>query len=181
MPIKSTAVYLGSKGGNSPLFEESAYNLGRELALNGISVVYGGTTVGTMKALAEGVLSPGGDVTGVFPKKFLYRGILNENITRTILTEDLKERKAKMEELSDAAIILPGSYGTMDELFEYAVNNQLDSLGRPIFVLNLNGFYDPLLMQLDTMVKYGFLTEPLRKMVHNCRDIEEIIKLIKEI
>ena len=83
-----------------------------------------------------------------------------------------------MEELSDACVIMPGSYGTMDELFEYAVNNQLDSLHRPIFLLNLNGFYDHLLSQLDVMVEHGFLTHELRKMVINCPDVEAIITYI---
>lgn len=178
MSIKCVAVYLGSKPGSSPIFTESATLLGKELALNGIAVVYGGTTVGTMKALADGVLEGKGKLIGVFPRKFLYKGILNEELSETYITEDLKDRKAKMEELSDACIILPGSYGTMDELFEYAVNNQLDGLQRPIFLLNLNGFYDHLLSQLDVMVEHGFLTPELRKMVVNCPNVESIIKHI---
>ena len=178
MSIKCVAVYLGSKPGSSPIFTESATLLGKKLALNGITVVYGGTTVGTMKALADGVLEGNGKLIGVFPRKFMYKGILNPLLGETYITEDLKDRKAKMEELSDACIIMPGSYGTMDELFEYAVNNQLDSLHRPIFLLNLNGFYDHLLSQLDVMVEHGFLTHELRKMVINCPDVEAIITYI---
>lgn len=178
MPIKCVAVYLGSKPGSSPIFTESATQLGKELALNGISVVYGGTTVGTMKALADGVLEGNGKLIGVFPRKFMYKCILNPNLGETFITEDLKDRKAKMEELSDACVIMPGSYGTMDELFEYAVNNQLDGLQRPVFLLNLNGFYDHLLSQLDVMVEHGFLTPELRKMVVNCPNVEAVIKHI---
>ena len=179
MSIKCVAVYLGSKPGNSPIFTESATLLGKELALNGISVVYGGTTVGTMKALADGVLEGNGKLLGVFPRKFMHKGILNPQLGETYITEDLKDRKSKMEELSDACVIMPGSYGNMDELFEYAVNNQLDGLQRPVFLLNLNGFYDNLLLQLDVMVNHGFLTPELRKMVINCPNVEAVIKHIK--
>ncbi len=178
MPIKNVAVYLGSKVGNSPVFVESATQLGKELARNGIAVIYGGTTVGTMKALADGVLSENGKVIGVFPRKFMHKCILNESLTETHLTEDLKDRKAKMEELSQAAIILPGSYGTMDELFEYAVNNQLDGLKRPILVFNPDGFYNHLLAQMDLMVHYGFLTPELRTMIVNCPSINDIIEFL---
>lgn len=173
--IGRVAVYLGSKTGSSPLFAETAGKLGSALALNKIAVVYGGTCVGTMKALADGVLEAGGDVTGVIPESFRTFEESYQGLTTLIRVRELPERKQKMEELSQAAVILPGGYGTLDELFEYAVNNQLKLLGRPIYVLNLDGFYTPLKEQLDIMVRYGLLTPELRAMIRFCGSIEEVV------
>lgn len=178
--IKTAAVYLGSKSGITPDFAETAKQMGQALAAAGIAVVYGGTNIGTMTAMADGALNAGGKVTGVIPQTFDSRSITNDKVTKCIKTKDLKERKEVMESLSQAAIILPGSYGTMDELFEYAVNNQLGKLNRPIFILNHEGFYNPLLQQLDIMVERGFLTEELREMMHNCTTPQDIIKGIEE-
>ncbi len=178
MQINCVAVYLGSKRGNSPIFAESANKLGRALAQNDISIVYGGTNVGTMNALANGALSANGKITGVIPEKFASRSIGHDKISQLILTKDLKERKSIMEEMSDAAIVLPGSYGTMDELFEYAVNNQLENRGKPIFLLNTEGFYDHLVGQLENMEKHGFLLPELLNMINLCNSVEEVIEKI---
>ena len=178
MSISCVAVYLGSKNGNAPLFRQAAFELGIELAKNNIAVVYGGTNVGTMNALAEGVLFEEGKITGVIPERFVSKSITHDNLPELIITKDIKERKSIMENLSEAAIILPGSYGTMDELFEYAVNNQLNNLNRPIILFNLDGFYDPLIAQLKNMEEYGFLTTQLMEMFHNCSDISGIISTI---
>lgn len=178
--IKTAAVYLGSKSGITPDFAETAKQMGQALAAAGIAVVYGGTNIGTMTAMADGALNAGGKVTGVIPQTFDSRSITNDKITKCIKTKDLKERKEVMESLSQAAIILPGSYGTMDELFEYAVNNQLGKLNRPIFILNHKGFFNPLLQQLDIMVERGFLTKELREMMHNCTTPQDVIKGIEE-
>ncbi len=180
MSISSVAVYLGSRKGDSPLFVEMAFNLGKELARNNISVVYGGTNVGTMDALANGVLEGNGNVTGVIPERFRSINFTHNGVTKLIKVQDLHERKQIMEDISQAAIILPGSYGTMDELFEYAVNNQLQKLDRPIIVFNLNGFYAPLEAQLDIMVEHGFLSQELKLMFTFCNTIEEIIKVLNK-
>ena len=180
MSIKCVAVYLGSKCGNSSLYTESASQLGEQLAKAGISVVYGGTKVGTMNALANGVIAGNGSVTGVIPEPFVTKSIRHDNLTECIVTKDLKERKSVMENLSQAAIILPGSYGTMDELFEYAVNNQLQSLDRPIVLFNLNGFYDPLIDLFKNMISAGFLTPELFSMIHNLKSVDEIIDFLSK-
>ncbi len=178
MSICRVAVYLGSKKGSSPLFLETAGKIGKELAKNNISVVYGGTNVGTMNALAEGVLSEGGDIIGVIPELFRSIDFTHKGLTNLIKVQTLPERKQAMEELSQAAVILPGSYGTMDELFEYAVNNQLKHLDRPIVVLNLNGFYTPLKMQLDIMEEHGLLLPELKEMFFFCDTVEEVIAVL---
>ncbi len=179
--ISAVAVYLGSKYGTLPDFAEVANKTGRMLAENGIAVVYGGTNLGTMTALADGVRSVGGELTGVIPEIFINQSFTYGNLTKCIKTQDLTERKSTMEELSQAAVILPGSYGTMDELFEYAVNNQLYKLNRPIFVLNYKGFYDPFFKQLDVMEEYGFLTTGLKSMFVSCDSVAEVVDNILKI
>ncbi len=173
--IGRVAVYLGSKPGRTSLFTDTASKLGSSLALSKIAVVYGGTSVGTMNALANGVLEASGDVTGVIPESFRSFEETHSRLTTLIKVRELPERKQKMEELSQAAIILPGGYGTMDELFEYAVNNQLKLYNRPIYVLNLEGFYSPLKAQLDIMLEHGLLTPELHSIIHFCDTIEQIV------
>ena len=179
--IKTVAVYLGSKCGTNPDFVELANRTGYLLAKNGIGVVYGGTNIGTMTAMADGVRAAGGELTGVIPQIFVSKSFTYCNLTNCIKTQDLKERKSKMEELSQAALILPGSYGTMDEMFEYAVNNQLCKLERPIFILNHKGFYDPLLKQLDVMEENGFLVSDLKSMFVPCDTPDEVVCKIIDI
>ena len=179
--IKTVAVYLGSKKGISADYIETARKMGELLAKADIDIVYGGTNIGTMTAMAEGALDAGGIVTGVIPETFHSRSITSNKVTKCIHTKDLKERKEVMESLSQAAIILPGSYGTMDELFEYAVNNQLFKLERPIFVLNHKGFYNPLRAQLEIMLTEGFLAPELIEMFNFCSNPEEIVLKINEI
>lgn len=180
MPITKAAVYLGSKHGNNPVFDQSARELGVQLAKTGITVIYGGTNIGTMSALADGVTASNGVLIGVIPASFIANGFKYDNLSQLIVAEDLKDRKAKMEELSEAAIILPGSYGTMDELFEYAVNNQLNKLNRPIIFFNIEHFYDPLLLQLEMMEKNGFLTTELKSMMLDCNSVEQIVNILKQ-
>lgn len=161
------SVYLGSRPGADASFCEKAFALGERLAREGYRLVYGGSDVGTMKALADGCLSANGTIYGVFPLGF--RGypeaawhkkgnLLRDGLTEVFYTEDLPERKRLMETLSDACIALPGSLGTLDELFCYAVNSKLGfNGGKPLFVLNLNGYYDPLREQIARMQKNGFI------------------------
>lgn len=179
MSISRVAVYLGSKTGNSPMFVECAFELGKQLAQNGIGIVYGGTNIGTMNALANGATSVGGNITGVIPEMFVNKSFTYDNLTKLIVTKDIKERKQIMEELSDAAIIMPGGYGTMDELFEYAVNNQLGQLNRPIIVFNTDGFYTPIISLLDNMEKTGFLPSELRSMFIFCDSVKKIVKQLQ--
>lgn len=181
MQKKTVAVYLGSKMGNNPIFMETAYQLGQNLAERGFEIVYGGANVGTMKALADGCMSVGGKITGVFPKGFKGKvenhsiEVQHTNLPNMIESEGMQDRKKIMEEMSNYCIILPGSYGTMDEFFEYAVNNQLGFHNKPIFILNLNGFYDPLKMLVSNMVENGFLPAKDENVFKFCGTIDEII------
>lgn len=162
--IKSVAVFLGSA---SPSEERLnfAYNFGKELADRGFTVVFGGAEVGTMKAFADGVIEHGGDITGVFPKGFggkrevaaIRKSILMSRVTRMVEVKDMGERMSVMNKLSDCCVIIPGGYGTMEELFCYAVENEIGIHDKQAFVLNTDGYYDALEEQIATMKREGFL------------------------
>ena len=180
------SVYLGSHPGADASFCENAFALGARLARDGYRLVYGGSDVGTMKALADGCLSENGTVYGVFPLGF--RGypedtwhkkgnLLREGLTGVFYTAGLPERKRLMETLSDACIALPGSWGTLDELFCYAANSKLGfNGGKPLFVLNLNGYYDPLRDQIARMLSAGFID---RSLLTFCPTLDDLFAAIK--
>lgn len=181
------AVYLGSHCGNSPVYCESAFELGRKLALKGIGVIYGGTNVGTMGALYRGVASAGGECIGIFPEGFkgrpalVHEGaqIMQEGLTQMISAKDFPERKRMMEDMSDCCIALPGSWGTMDELFAYATSTQLQmNGGKRVFVLNTCGYYDDLKAQLSKMDREGFIDADARNLIRFCDTLDELISLI---
>lgn len=163
--VKAIAVYLGSAGGNDPKFKELAREFGRRMAREGIGIIYGGASVGTMGALADGALEAGGSITGVFPKGFLGKRevkesgtqVFREGLSNVELVKDFSERKMRLEELSDCAVVLPGGLGTMDEMFCYAVGNEIGLHDKQVYVLNADGYYDCLKALLDSMKKSGFL------------------------
>ena len=165
--IKTVAVYLGSRPGRGSGYVRDAYRLGQLLAQKGIRIVYGGASVGTMKALADGAASEGGQVVGVFPAGFKGKkdnaaagidvGPGGVQLTETIVVKDIPERIATMERLSDAMIFLPGSFGTMTEAFSWMEEWQLGYHSKPGFILNTNGYYDGLLVQMRKMVAEGFM------------------------
>ena len=182
------SVYLGSRPGADASFCENAFALGARLAREGYRLVYGGSDVGTMKALADGCLSANGIAYGVFPRGFhgypedaWHRkgNLLREGLTEVFYTADLPERKRLMETLSDACIALPGSWGTLDELFCYAANSKLGfNGGKPLFVLNLSGYYDPLRDQIARMLSAGFID---RNLLTFCPTLDDLFAALAEI
>ncbi len=157
MSIKSLAVFCGSKEGKNPLYCEHAKRLGYILAEKNITLIYGGSNKGIMGAIANAVLEKNGKVVGVMPR--LLNGIEHSHygISELHETEDMHSRKKMLYEKADAALILPGGYGTMDEFFEMLTWNQLEIHDKKIFVLNSGGFYDCLIGQLEKMEKERFL------------------------
>ena len=165
--IKTVAVYLGSRPGAGRRHLDNAFRLGQLLAGAGIGIVYGGASVGTMKALADGAATAGGHITGVFPAGFKGKkdnaeagicvGPEGVSLTETIFVKDIAERIAIMESLADAMVFLPGSFGTMTEAFSWMEEWQLGYHTKPAFVLNTGGFYDGLLAQFHTMIAEGFM------------------------
>lgn len=157
MLIKSISIFCGSKAGNNQLFREDAIMFGKILAENNIVMVYGGGKNGLMGAVADSVMQNGGTVKGVIPQVLISWEHQHKNISELVVVEDMHHRKRMMYDLCDAAIILPGGFGTLDELFEMLTWNQLSIHDKQIFILNSGGFYDHLLSHLQVLANEGFL------------------------
>ena len=149
--IKSICVYCASGPGNNPAYVQAATRFGRILAENGIRLVYGGGSVGLMGALAESVLDHGGQVTGVIPDFLVNREHMLTRVQERIVTRDMHERKRVMFERADAFVALPGGVGTLEELVEQMTWAQLGRHKKPILIVNVDGFWDPLCALLDHM------------------------------
>lgn len=159
MSFSALAVFCGSKPGNDPLYTQQAKQLGHLLAQHNITMVYGGGGKGLMGAVADAVMEGKGKVIGVIPEILLEWEAQHKGITQLIVVPDMHVRKRKMYELCDAAVVLPGGNGTLDELFEMLTWNTLNIHDKKIFVLNTNGYYQHLVEHMHMMYKQGFLYE----------------------
>lgn len=173
--MKRIAVFCGSSLGNQPIFREKAYELGQAIAKRNIELVYGGTEIGLMGAVAEGVLSEKGKVIGILPNFLRKKEIAHPNISELILVNTMHERKVEMHELSDGVIALPGGFGTMEELFEMLTWGQLGIHRKPIGILNIKGFYDQLDFFLENMVEQGFLSKENKQMLLIEEETEKLL------
>lgn len=171
--------FCGSSLGTESIFEEQAYKLGKFLAKQNIELVYGGANVGLMGAVANGVLENKGKVIGVLPTFLQKVEIGHENLTELILVDTMHQRKAKMDELSDGIIMLPGGFGTLEEFFEMLTWAQLGLHKKPIAILNINGFYDELLFLIKKMVNKGFLKQLNQEMIIVSNNIEDLLNKMK--
>lgn len=163
--MKSIAVFCGSKQGNNELFLVHAQQLGTLLAQEKIRIVYGGGSKGLMGAVANAALAAGGEVVGVIPEKLRSWEHQHDGITELHVVADMHVRKKMMYEWCDAAIVLPGGFGTMDELFEMLTWNQLAIHDKPIFILNTGGYYSDLFQMMQVMFREGFLYDSLESRV----------------
>ncbi len=165
MAIQSLAVFCGSKKGINPVFGEHARQLGKLLAENKVKLIYGGGSAGIMGIIADSVMEHGGNVTGIIPKILLEWEVQHRGITELIISNDMHERKRKIYSLCDAALILPGGFGTLDELFETITWNQLTIHDKEIFILNSGDFYKHLIAHIEQMKSEEFLYEEALKRV----------------
>ncbi len=172
-------VYCASANGENPAYLEAAAGLGRGLAEAGIGLVYGGATAGMMGAVANAALAAGGEVIGVLPEVLSGREIGHTGLTELIATDSMHERKAKMLELADAVIALPGGFGTLDELMEAVTWAQLRIHEKPCVLVNVLGYYDGLLSFLDLAVREGFLKPANRRLILVAADVEEAIAMVR--
>lgn len=170
MTYRSMAVFCGSRPGANELYLRHATELGALMAANNISLVYGGGSKGLMGAVADGVMENGGKVIGVIPEVLIQWEAQHKGLTELHVVSDMHIRKKMMYELCDAAIILPGGYGTLDELFELLTWNTLQIHSKKIFLLNTAGFYEHLFAHIRKMTKEEFLYE----------DWEERIVVVEE-
>lgn len=159
MEIRSVAVFCGSKLGNDEIYQKHTVELGQLLGSKQITVVYGGGSVGLMGLVADTVMENGGRVVGVIPQVLVDWERQHNSISELLVVPDMHVRKKKMYELCDAAIILPGGFGTLDELFEMLTWNQLSIHDKTIFILNSGGYYSHLIAHVERMHEQGFLYE----------------------
>jgi uncharacterized protein (TIGR00730 family) len=176
--MKSIAIFCGSAFNGDPAIIKAIDELAGAFAARNITMVFGGANVGTMGILADAVLSRGGKVTGVLPQFLMDREIAHTGLTELHIVDSMHQRKQLMTELSDGIITLPGGAGTLDEYFEAFTWLQLGLHSKPVGILNLNGFYDPLLQQFDVMVAHGFLKPDSRKMVLASPEINNLLDLM---
>ena len=175
MKIKSLAVFCGSKYGNNTIYKNDAKLVGEIAAQNNITIIYGGGGAGIMKEVADGAMSKGGKVIGVIPKLLLDWEHQHKEITELIVVDDMHSRKKKLYELCDSALILPGGFGTMDELFEMLTWNQLSIHNKKIFIFNSGGFYNHLIEHLYQLEKEGFLYNKLGERITILNSTSELI------
>ena len=175
---RRVAVYCGSADGNDPLFLAEARALGRTIAAAGFGVVYGGANVGLMGAVADAALSGGAEVIGVLPEVLAGREIAHTGLTRLETVSTMHQRKARMVALADAFLILPGGYGTLDEMLEIVTWSQLRLHAKPCIVINTAGYWDGLLAFLDATVAAGFLKAENRALLLVAETAAEAVGMV---
>jgi uncharacterized protein (TIGR00730 family) len=156
-PVKRICVFCGSSVGKDAVFREAAVELGAVLVSRGLGLVYGAGNIGLMGILADAVLERGGSVIGVIPRALVDKEVAHMHLTDLRVVHSMHERKALMAELADGFMALPGGYGTLEEFCEILTWLQLGLHQKPCGLLNVAGFYDPFLAQLDQAVKAGFV------------------------
>ncbi len=172
--MKRICVFCGSNGGADPIFLETAGKVGEFLARENIELVFGGGRVGLMGKVADAVLENGGRVIGVIPEALAIKEVAHQGLTELHVVDSMHERKALMAELSDGFIALPGGFGTFEELCEIITWAQLGIHQKPCAVLNVNGFYDHLIAQIDLSVKQNFIRDEHRNLILVENGIEKL-------
>ena len=175
MPIRNLAVFCASAHGALPLYREAAESLGRALAAHDIGLIYGGANVGLMQALADATLAAGGRVTGVIPHVLMDKEVAHQGLTELHVVDTMHTRKALMSEKADGFLILPGGFGTLEEMFEVLAWQTLGLHNKPVVLLNLGGFYDALLAFLDHVVEQGMLKQSNRDVLLTALTLEEAL------
>ena len=174
--LKKIVVFCGSSLGFSPIYKEAAVTLGNYFVENKISLVYGGGKIGMMGMLADTILAQNGEVIGVIPKLLEKEEVVHAGVEEMIVCKKMSERKVIMSKLVDGYIALPGGFGTLDELFEALTLGQLQIEQKPIGLLNVNGFFDAVLLQLDKMVEEGYLKLAGRNLLLVANSVKELMQ-----
>ncbi len=177
--MQSIVVYCGSSPGTKPIFKEVAVELGQKMAVRNIRLIYGGGGFGLMGHVADTVIGAGGQVTGVIPNFLAELEVAHKTLTEMHFVETMHERKYRMVTLAKGVITLPGGYGTFDELFEILAWRQLKLYDGPIVVINVGGYYDLMLQQLDRCVADGFLKAENRALLVVTETVDEALDAIE--
>ncbi len=180
MPSEPTArlcVYCGSNVGNSPAFTALAQQLGSALAHRGIGLVYGGGRVGLMGLVADAALAAGGEVVGVITEQLIGAEVAHTGLTRIEVTATMHERKARLNELADGFVVLPGGFGTIDEFAEVLTWNQLGLISKPVVLLDAAGYWSPLFEWMERAVQAGFVRSSHRMLAQHAHSVDEAIAM----
>ncbi len=177
--MKKIAVFCGASIGFNPVYAKAAKDLGIFLARKNIEIIFGGGKFGMMGALADAALQEGGTVTGVIPDFLKVVEIEHTGVQKMITSKNMADRKMIISKTVDGYIALPGGFGTLDELMEALTLGQLQIEHKPVGILNINGFFDPLIAQFDLMVKEGFLKPENRNMVLVSDKIEKLFEMMQ--
>jgi uncharacterized protein (TIGR00730 family) len=173
--ISRLCVYCGSSLGADPRYREAAQELGERLAAAGIELVFGGGRVGLMGILADAVLAGGGRVTGVIPERLRSRELAHQGASELIVTASMHERKRTMAERSDAFAVLPGGIGTLDEAFEIVTWRQLELHDKPIFIVDVAGYWQKLRALLDHLAESGFVAPLMPRLLTIVTDVTALM------
>ncbi|MDP4096164.1 TIGR00730 family Rossman fold protein [Paenibacillus sp. P96] len=174
--MKSICVFAGSNDGVAPEYREQAARLGEHIARRGLRLIYGGSSFGLMGTAANAALASGGEVTGIMPTALFRREIVHEGLTEFIGVKDMHERKATMHRMADGFIALPGGIGTFEELFEVLCWAQIGLHSKPVGLLNVNGYYNPLMELIRHSVQEGFAGRTHLNLIMLEEDAEELVK-----
>lgn len=177
--MKSVSVFCGANINGDPLLLKAIDDLADVLAEKQITLVFGGGRVGVMGRIADAVLERGGKAIGVIPQFLMDKEVGHTGLTELIITENMHQRKQKMADISDGVITLPGGFGTMEEFFEVLTWLQLGLHNNPIGILNVGGFYDPILLQMDKMVEQKFLKPINRDLVISHDNPAQLVSLMQ--
>jgi uncharacterized protein (TIGR00730 family) len=178
--MKSICVYCGSNGGSKTIYSERAAALGDRIAKEGLRLIYGGGNVGLMGVVANAVLEAGGQVTGVIPKQLADWEVAHRGLTELEIVGSMHERKARMFDLADGFVTLPGGFGTMEEIFEMLTWRQLGIGNKPCAFLDVDGFYTPLIGMIDRMVEERFLHAAQRQDLWHGEDIGMMLQWMRD-
>lgn len=179
--MKSICVFCGANYNGDPLLKQTVEQLAEVMVARDISLIFGGGHVGVMGLLADAVLAKGGKAIGVIPKFLMDKEVGHTGLTEMHVVDNMHQRKQLMNDLCDGIIMLPGGFGTLEEFFEVLTWLQLGLHNHPIGVLNVNGFYDFLLKQMDVMVEQRFLKPANRQLVLTSTDAIELVALMENI
>ncbi len=179
--VKTICVYCGSSDGSRAVYRTVARELGNAIAEEEFRLVYGGAHVGLMGALADAVLAAGGEVIGIIPRYLAEREVAHTGLTELHIVETMHQRKHMMAELADAFVALPGGYGTLDELCEVLGWAQLGLHSKPVILLDVEEYWQPLYSMLDRAVEEGFLKAEIREHALRATGVADVLRILQQV
>lgn len=176
--MSTLGVFISANSISDTVYHEQVLRLAEEICNKNIHLAYGGASIGLMGALADKVLSLGGDVTGVMPEILVKKEITHKTLTKAIIVKSMRERKKLLMDISDSFLIFPGGLGTLEELFEVWNAVKIGAINKKIGLLNINGYFDALLRFIDQAIEQGFITQSQRNLIDVSEDVSTLLNSI---